>query len=123
MRIPVLAAVVLFVLSFLIDVYIYSDVRTATRKRGARLAYIVSTLLCWSLLVVIMCMPKRSEESDLLPVMWMLYTYLSIYMGKIGYVLCSLAGRLGWCGGRRSAFPFDVVGSDLHPQSYRGGSY
>ena len=85
----------LFVLSFLIDVYIYSDVRTATRKRGARLAYVVSTLLCWSLLVVIMCMPKRSEESDLLPVMWMLYTYLSIYMGKIGYVLCSLAGRFG----------------------------
>jgi hypothetical protein len=105
MRIPVLAAVVLFVLSFLIDVYIYSDVRTATRKRGARLAYIVSTLLCWSLLVVIMCMPKRSEESDLLPVMWMLYTYLSIYMGKIGYVLCSLAGRLGSLFAKKKSYP------------------
>ena len=39
-------------------------------------------------------MPKRSEDSDILPIMWMLYTYLSIYIAKAGYLLCSVFGRL-----------------------------
>lgn len=94
MRIPVIAAVMLFVFSFLIDLYIYADVRKATRGKGGRIAYIAGTVLCWALLIVTMCMPRRSEDADLLLVMWMLYTYLSIYVGKLGYVLCSLIGRL-----------------------------
>lgn len=94
MRIPVPAAIFLFVFSFLIDIYIYADVCNSTKRRGLRLSYAVSSLLCWGLLVVIMCMPKRSEDSDILPIMWMLYTYLSIYIAKAGYLLCSVFGRL-----------------------------
>lgn len=94
MRIPVPAAIFLFVFSFLIDIYIYADVCNSTKRRGLRSSYAVSSLLCWGLLVVIMCMPKRSEDSDILPIMWMLYTYLSIYIAKAGYLLCSVFGRL-----------------------------
>lgn len=94
MRIPLPAAIFLFVFSFLIDIYIYADVRNSTKKKGLRAAYIVSTILCWALFLVIICLPKRSEDTDILPIMWMLYTYLSIYFAKTGYLICSVIGRL-----------------------------
>ena len=94
MRIPVAAAIFLFVFSFLIDFYIYTDVRRTTSGKRWRVAYLFSAILCWLLLVCIMCMPRRSEDADILPIMWMLYTYLTIYVAKLGYVICSLVGRL-----------------------------
>lgn len=94
MRIPVFAAIALFVMSFLVDFYIYADVRSATKKPLWRHVYVVSAILCWCLLIVTMCLPRRSEDSDLLPVMWLLYTYMSIYFSKLIYVICSLVGRL-----------------------------
>ena len=94
MRIPVPTAIFLFVFSFLVDLYIYADVRNATKKKSLRGAYIISTVLCWGLLIAIMCMPKRSEDSDIIPIMWMLYSYLSIYLAKAGYLICSIIGRL-----------------------------
>ncbi|MBD5356411.1 MAG: metallophosphoesterase [Bacteroides sp.] len=93
MRIPLLAAIMLFVFSFIIDFYISLDLKSAGKKK-LRKGYNVSALLCWIFLVVIMCMPKRAEDSNLLPVMWMLYTYLTIYAAKFFYVVCSLIGRL-----------------------------
>lgn len=93
MRIPVIAAIMLFLFSFLIDIYIYADVRSATGKRIWRAIYKIFSVACWILLAVIMCMPRRSMDSDLLPIMWMLYTYLSVYAAKFGYVFCSLIGR------------------------------
>lgn len=94
MRIPVAAAVILFLFSFLTDFYIHKDICGATKRKFWRVAYLVSSVLCWMLLIAVLCMPRRSEDSDILPIMWMLYTYLSIYVAKMGYVICSLAGRL-----------------------------
>ncbi len=93
MRIPLIAAVLLFVFTFFVDFYISYDIKS-TGKRGLWKGYNVSAVLCWIFLVVIMCMPRRAEGSDLLPVMWMLYIYLSIYLGKLIYVVCSLIGKL-----------------------------
>lgn len=93
MRIPIIAAIMLFVFSFLVDFYISFDIKS-TGKKKLRKWYNISAVLCWIFLVVIMCMPRRAEDSNLLPVMWMLYTYLSIYVAKLCYVICSLIGRL-----------------------------
>lgn len=83
----------LFVFTFFIDFYISRDIKS-TGRRGWRKAYNISALLCWIFLVVIMWMPKRAENSNLLPVMWMLYIYLSIYVAKFIYVIFSLIGKL-----------------------------
>lgn len=93
MRIPLVAAIMLFLFTFLIDFYISRDIKS-TEKKGLWKAYNVSALLCWIFLVVIMCMPRRAEDSNLLAVMWMLYTFLSIYVAKLCYVICSLIGKV-----------------------------
>ena len=94
MRIPIILLISLLVFTFCVDAYIWADVKKATDKRGWRVAFWITTLICWIFLIVTLCMPRRSEDADLLKVMWMLYTFLSVYIAKLGYVVCSLFGRL-----------------------------
>lgn len=97
MRIPVVAAILLLVLSVTVDVYILCDIRKyAARKRRNLYSWIygVSCLLCWALIIVTLSLPRRSADDSILPVMWMLFTILSIYIPKFLYALISLVGRL-----------------------------
>lgn len=97
MRIPVFAAIFFAVLVIACDAYIYSDlVRTVSKKHSkcAKVIFAIFTLLCWGLVIVTLCMPKRSNEVSVLPIMWMLFTALSIYIPKILYCICSLIGRI-----------------------------
>lgn len=97
MRIPVLAAIVLAVLAIVSDMYILKDIRqyaSSRRKRLYTICYTVFSILCWLLVAVTICMPKRSEDQSILGLMWMLFTSLSIYLPKIIYCICSLLGRL-----------------------------
>lgn len=94
MRIPVILIVTLFALSFLVDLYIAHDVKTSCRRKGWLKAYWASSVACWLFLVVILSLPRRDESAGILSIMWMLYTYLSIYLAKIGYMVCSLAGKV-----------------------------
>ncbi|MDE7190461.1 MAG: metallophosphoesterase [Muribaculaceae bacterium] len=95
MRLPVIVIVLLFVLSIAIDWYIHSDIRYFSRKesRWPRI-YAISSVACWIFLVVTVCLPRRSESDSIMAVMWMLYSYLTVYAAKLVYVICSLVGRL-----------------------------
>lgn len=92
------------ILTLIIDGYIYYDVRSMSgkpkRKRNGWL-YIASCVSCWALLVVAFSLPLRDEGRDVIPVMWLLFTYLTIIAAKTVYVLCSLIGRLCNIGSRR----------------------
>ena len=93
MRIPVIMAILLIIISALVDAYIYGGiVRRKGRRSAWSIAYAVSSILCWAFLAVTLCMPRRSAETDILEVMWMLYSYLSIYVVKIIYLIFSLFG-------------------------------
>lgn len=93
MRLPALGIIFLFVVSFLIDFYIQFDVRQRWKKKGA-LIYWISAILCWALLIVAISMPRRDVESGISAIMWMLFTYLSIYLAKFCYLFWSAIGRL-----------------------------
>ncbi|MDE5795498.1 MAG: metallophosphoesterase, partial [Muribaculaceae bacterium] len=95
MRLPVMVIVLLFLLSIAIDWYIRNDIRYFTRK-GSRWprVYTVSAVMCWIFLIVTVSLPRRSENDDILTVMWMLYSYLTVYAAKLVYVLCALIGRI-----------------------------
>lgn len=96
MRLPLITIIILFVLSILIDVYITSDVRHFSAKRNRTrntLIYIATALLCIALLVVAVCIPLKSADSNILTVMWLLYTFLTIYVSKLVYCIFSLIGR------------------------------
>ncbi|MCH5240550.1 MAG: metallophosphoesterase [Muribaculaceae bacterium] len=92
MRIPVLSIIFLFILSFLIDLYISFDARQVGKKKGM-LGYWISAALCYALLIVAISLPRRDVSSSISGVMWMLFTYLTIYIAKVFYLLCSLLGR------------------------------
>ena len=93
MRIPVLSIVFLFVFSIIIDIYISFDIRQIWKKRGVAI-YWISCLLCYALLIVAISLPRRNADSGISAVMWLLFTYFTIYVGKVFYLLTSLFGRL-----------------------------
>ncbi|MCH5230792.1 MAG: metallophosphoesterase [Muribaculaceae bacterium] len=111
MRLPVLSIVFLFIFSFLIDLYISYDVKQIWKKRGARI-YWVSSILCYSILIVAISLPRREADASLSAIMWLLYTYLTIYFGKLFYFVCSLIGRLtGFCFKIKGGiYPFRLAG-------------
>lgn len=95
MRIPGVTLLMLFILSFICDFYIWSDIRQYCREKKIwGKVYAVSAILCWIFLIVTVCLPRRSDDSDILPVMWMLYSYISVYFSKFTYVVISLLGRI-----------------------------
>lgn len=104
MRLPLTGILIMVILTLIIDGYIYYDVRSMSgkpkRKRNGWL-YIASCVPCWALLVVAFSLPLRDEGRDVIPVMWLLFTYLTIIAAKTVYVLCSLIGRLCNIGSRR----------------------
>ena len=93
MRVPVLSVIFLFVISFLIDLYISVDIKKIWKKKG-QVIFWITAMLCYALLIVALCLPRRDAESGLGPVMWLLFTFLTIYTGKLAYLIVSLLGRL-----------------------------
>lgn len=96
MRIPLAAAIALVILTLLVDLYILKDIRqySGRRRKTATWIYGIVTVICWGFLVAILCMPRRSAEQSIIPLMWMLFSYLSVYLSKLIYCICSLVGRL-----------------------------
>lgn len=58
----------------------------------------------WALLIVAVALPRRNGNADLQPIMWMLYTFLTLFIPKVIYALFSLIGKLPtlWKGKKRS---------------------
>ncbi len=94
MRIPVLMMIIMLLGSVLIDLYITFDIRRSTKRSIWWKLYAVSAVLCIGFIIFVLCLPRRSESNDILPVMWMLYSIISVYVAKLIYVLFSLCGRL-----------------------------
>ena len=102
MRIPLITVIILFLLSFLCDWTIWSDIRhKAHRKIWSRL-YAVSAVVCWIFLIVTLCLPRRSQDDGILTVMWMLYSYSTVYIAKTVYTIFSLLGRIPRLWGARA---------------------
>lgn len=63
------------------------------KKKGA-VVYWITAALCYALLIVTISLPRRDSNSGIIPVMWLLFTYLTIYGAKFFYLLCSVLGRV-----------------------------
>ncbi len=97
MRLPLLMIIATFLVSIGIDAYITWDIFTYSRLKNIRRntsIYIVSVVLCYALLIVAICLPRRSGDTDIIPIMWLLFTYLTIYVPKLVYIFFSAIGRL-----------------------------
>ncbi|MDE5807881.1 MAG: metallophosphoesterase, partial [Muribaculaceae bacterium] len=100
MRLPFFFIIVLAAIALLVDFYILRDIKkyiSERHRKSWRIGCYISMIIGYGLLIGVFCIPVRSESSDILPVMWLLYSFLSIYIPKIIYVLFSLAGKgISW---------------------------
>lgn len=94
MRIPILMLLFVLIFSFCIDLAIWKEIRRKSNKRWTSLSYVISSICLWIMLIVVLCIPRRSEEADLIPIMWSLYAYTTIYIPKFIILLLSVIGYI-----------------------------
>lgn len=96
MRLPLPAIIFLVVISLLVDFYIWLDIRQSKSRNRWKWCdrYAIISLIMWIFLGVTICLPRRGLDGGVYTVMWMLTTYLSIYIPKIFYCIFSLLGRI-----------------------------
>ena len=102
MRIPVILLVISYVTIFLMDWYIWNDIKIFSCKSFFRvprkkkspwaLAFLIFSGLVVALFTVAICLPHRDQNGDLQTKMWLLYTFLTVYFSELIYLICSLAG-------------------------------
>ncbi len=101
-QLSALFIVIIYIVSLLLDWYIYADIRRYSSQRFKSLysrAYVVFVMLCMALLTWIVIYPKDRDNVSLTPLMWMIYSYASIYFPKLLYVIISSFGRfITWIG-------------------------
>lgn len=95
MRLPWFPLILFLVVSVLSDVYIYRCLLTRLKNRCWSRVQKWSAIAFYVLLVIAVCLPRRSGDNGmLLSVMWMLYTFMSVYIGKYLFVLLDLVASV-----------------------------
>lgn len=96
MRLPLPAIIFLVVMSLLVDFYIWLDIRQSKSRNRWKWCdrYAIISVAMWIFLGVTVCLPRRGLDGGVYTVMWMLTTYLSIYIPKFIYCIFSLIGRI-----------------------------
>lgn len=110
MRFPIVVAIILLVLGALVDLYVYAALRAYCRRR------IYSRLQGWGAvactLFLLATLYVLFFTSDIAAGMWMVMTYVSIYIVKIAFLLGDVLSRLpllwrghrwGWMSGAGAA--------------------
>lgn len=116
MRLPLLLILPLLLLGVLLDWYICRAValRCKVRSRLWRNVVVWSAVALNVGLVVLIAWPKKSSSDDgLLAMMWALYAYLSVYLGKALFVVVDLVGKIPCLFHRPRLRGFDIAGLSL----------
>ncbi|MDE6297198.1 MAG: metallophosphoesterase [Muribaculaceae bacterium] len=99
MRLPIIFIIFLVIIAVFADWYIIRDIKKyipVQKRRIWKIAYLVSMFIGYGIILAIFCIPVRDEQSDIIPVMWLLYSFLSLYIPKLIYLVCSVVGKI--CG-------------------------
>lgn len=95
----------IYIVSVAIDFYIFRDLITWRRRKATQLTpwkeapflgpylYVYLSLALLAALTVVVCLPRRGDSS-LLPIVWSLYIYITLYGAKLFYVVGSAIGRI-----------------------------
>lgn len=104
--------IILIVVNVFVDIYIWRCIVNKERKRWPGVVYAWSSLFFIIFIIVTVALPRRSgSDAVLLAVMWMLYTYLSVYISKYAFCIISFIGLIPrlWRGKRWKAM--NIIGS------------
>lgn len=111
MRISAIAMIVMISASLIVDTGIWLYLRTVCRrhKRVPKI-YEWSVLPVFALLTVAIALPRRNPDVSVLPNMWLLYSWLTIFFAKTAYLICALPGLIPLIWKRRPLDFADSVG-------------
>lgn len=104
--------IILIVVNVFVDIYIWRCIVNKERKRWPGVVYAWSSLFFIIFIIVTVALPRRSgSDAVLLAVMWMLYTYLSVYISKYVFCIISFIGLIPrlWRGKRWKVM--NIIGS------------
>ena len=88
----ILAAVTVFlVVDSTIYYSLYHFVGRKWRKPALWSHFLLMTI-CLAIMAAVLILPKRSQDHSLQAPMWLLYTFMSIYIPKILYIIVSFVG-------------------------------
>lgn len=114
MRLVLVTLIIALIIGLLTDAYIWMAVRSYVRRRGFAIAHIAISAAATALLLAIMVMPVRSGSEDVLrATMWMLYTYITIYIPKYIFALLDILSRLPLLWHRDRWRIFTTIGTTL----------
>ncbi len=86
----------LVVIALLVDFGIWAMAKSFIRRHSKRKRWTIGwwlfSVCCYILLIVAMLIPRRDESVDIQSVMWMLYTFITIYAAKAGALICGVLG-------------------------------
>lgn len=97
MRLPIAAMVILIIVSVLADLYILKDIRQyckSDKKNIFSWIYLSISIVFWALIIVAVSLPRTNATESILPAMWMIYIFVSVYIPKFLYIICSAIGRI-----------------------------
>lgn len=95
MRFPLVIALVLVVVNFLVDLYIYCALHSYSRRPLWRRIHLWSSVALFAAVVLVIVLPKRGgSDASLQTVMWTLFAYLSVYIPKYIFVIFDALSRI-----------------------------
>ncbi|MDE6716430.1 MAG: hypothetical protein K2J74_08125, partial [Muribaculaceae bacterium] len=88
MRLPLLPLLIIIIVNLLTDYAIYKQIVKSGASRFWKYLHIVLSSLLFLMIVVILAIPKKSiSNTVLVDIMWMIYSYFSIYIPKYIYLI------------------------------------
>lgn len=95
MRLPLIAIIVILLLSVAADVYIFCALRKRCWSKKWQYIYLAFSIAVLGTGLCGMFLPFRTgDNSVLLTTMWLLYTFISVYVAKWSWVLFDLISRI-----------------------------
>ncbi|MBD5238558.1 MAG: metallophosphoesterase [Bacteroidales bacterium] len=111
MRLPVIMVMICLLLQVAVDAYIFFAAWQRCRRLGAAKFQLLESAFFLIYIVVFLCLPKRGESDQMLQLaMWMLFFYLTVYVGKTIYVIFDLIASIPKLMGKKRVKGISVAG-------------
>lgn len=95
MRLPLFPLFVFLFINMVVDTYIYKVLKRRCRSLWPSQLQLWSAVVLLLLILTVICMPKRNcSPAVLLTTMWLLFTYISVYVSKYIFVIIDLIAKI-----------------------------
>jgi hypothetical protein len=104
--------ILLIIFNLCVDGYILSVLRRVVQNKKLTKGYFISSLVLLVYAIVLVALPRRRGADPMIILdMWMLFTYFTVYVPKLVFVLFGLVAQIPRLWHRRASRPVVAVGA------------